>query len=91
MCAGPVSLATTNLLLFIKPASSEIEIALGPKDLPRLFDALNRLKGDEENYNYQKAIDILEKILSIVESWFFSKDLKRKDPNWILDRIEESN
>ena len=28
MCAGPVSLATTNLLLFIKPASSEIEIAL---------------------------------------------------------------
>ncbi len=30
-------------------------------------------------------------ILSIVESWFFSKDLKRKDPNWILERIEESN
>ena len=30
-------------------------------------------------------------ILSIVESWFFSKDLKRKDPNWILEKIEESN
>ncbi len=30
-------------------------------------------------------------ILSIVESWFFSKDLKRNDPNWILERIEESN
>jgi len=30
-------------------------------------------------------------ILSIVENWFFSKDLKRKDPNWILKKIEESN
>ncbi len=30
-------------------------------------------------------------ILSIVENWFFSKDLKRKDPNWILEKIEESN
>ncbi len=30
-------------------------------------------------------------ILSIAESWFFSRDLKRKDPNWILERIEESN
>merc|ERR1711991_29528 len=30
-------------------------------------------------------------ILSIVESWFFSKDLKKKDPNWILEKIEESN
>ena len=30
-------------------------------------------------------------ILSIVESWFFSKDLKRKDPNWVLEKIEESN
>ena len=30
-------------------------------------------------------------ILSIVESWFFSKDLKRKDPNGILEKIEESN
>ena len=30
-------------------------------------------------------------ILSIAESWFFSKDLKRNDPNWVLERIEESN
>ena len=30
-------------------------------------------------------------ILSFVESWFFSKDLKRKDPNWVLEKIEESN
>jgi len=30
-------------------------------------------------------------ILSIVESWFFSKDLKRNDPNWVLEKIEESN
>ncbi len=30
-------------------------------------------------------------ILSIVESWFFSRNLKRKDPNWILEKIEESN
>jgi len=30
-------------------------------------------------------------ILSIVESWFFSKDLKRKGPNWVLEKIEESN
>jgi predicted lipid-binding transport protein (Tim44 family) len=29
--------------------------------------------------------------LSIVESWFFSKDLKRNDPNWVLEKIEESN
>ena len=30
-------------------------------------------------------------ILSIVESWFFSKDLKRNNPNWVLEKIEESN
>ena len=30
-------------------------------------------------------------ILSIVESWFFSKNLKRNDPNWVLEKIEESN
>jgi len=30
-------------------------------------------------------------ILLIVESWFFSKDLKRNDPNWVLEKIEEIN
>ena len=30
-------------------------------------------------------------ILSIVENWFFSKNLKNKDPNWILEKIEENN
>ena len=29
-------------------------------------------------------------ILSIVENWLFSKNLKNKDPNWILEKIEES-
>ena len=28
-------------------------------------------------------------ILSIVENWFFSKDLKRKDPNWILEKLKK--
>ena len=30
-------------------------------------------------------------ILTIVEQWSFSKDLKSKDPNWTLEKIEESN
>ncbi len=30
-------------------------------------------------------------ILSIKENWSFSKNLKNKDPNWTLERIEESN
>jgi predicted lipid-binding transport protein (Tim44 family) len=30
-------------------------------------------------------------ILSIVENWFFSKDLKKNGPNWVLEKIEESN
>ena len=29
-------------------------------------------------------------ILSIVENWLFSKNLKNKDPNWVLEKIEES-
>ena len=59
----PVAIYDASLAEIVPEVlTSEIEIALGPKDLPRLFDDLNRLKGDEENYNYQKAIDILEKI-----------------------------
>ena len=30
-------------------------------------------------------------ILSIDEKWSFSKNLKSKDPNWTLEKIEESN
>ena len=30
-------------------------------------------------------------ILSIKEFWTFSKNLKSRDPNWILEEIEESN
>tara|TARA_X000000950_G_scaffold263202_1_gene335220 strand:+ start:2494 stop:3123 length:630 start_codon:yes stop_codon:yes gene_type:complete len=30
-------------------------------------------------------------ILSIKENWSFSKNLKTKDPNWTLEKIEESN
>ena len=30
-------------------------------------------------------------ILSIKENWTFSKNLKTKDPNWTLEKIEESN
>ena len=30
-------------------------------------------------------------ILTIDEEWSFSKNLKNKDPNWILEKIEESN
>ena len=30
-------------------------------------------------------------ILSIEEKWSFSKNLKSKDPNWTLEKIEESN
>ena len=29
--------------------------------------------------------------LSIKENWTFSKNLKNKDPNWTLEKIEESN
>jgi len=30
-------------------------------------------------------------ILSISEIWTFSKNIKSKDPNWILEKIEENN
>ena len=30
-------------------------------------------------------------ILSIDEKWSFSKNLKSKDPNWTLEKIEENN
>ena len=30
-------------------------------------------------------------ILTIDEKWSFSKNLKSKDPNWTLEKIEESN
>ena len=30
-------------------------------------------------------------ILSIVENWLFSKNLKSNNPNWVLEKIEESN
>ena len=30
-------------------------------------------------------------ILNISEIWTFSKNIKNKDPNWILERIEEDN
>ena len=30
-------------------------------------------------------------ILTINESWTFSKNMKSKDPNWALEKIEESN
>ena len=30
-------------------------------------------------------------ILTIVEQWSFSKNLKSKDPNWTLEKIEESS
>ncbi len=30
-------------------------------------------------------------ILSIKENWTFSKNLKSRDPNWMLEKIEESN
>ena len=30
-------------------------------------------------------------ILSIKENWTFSKNLKNKDPNWTLEKIEESS
>ena len=29
-------------------------------------------------------------ILSIKENWTFSKNLKSKDPNWTLEKIEEN-
>ena len=30
-------------------------------------------------------------ILTIIEKWTFSKNLKSKDPNWTLEKIEETN
>ena len=30
-------------------------------------------------------------ILTIDENWSFSKNMKSKDPNWTLEKIEESN
>ena len=30
-------------------------------------------------------------ILTIKENWTFSKNLKNKNPNWTLEKIEESN
>ena len=32
-----------------------------------------------------------QEILSIKENWTFSKNLKNKDPNWTLEKIEESS
>ena len=30
-------------------------------------------------------------ILMITENWTFSKDLKNKNPSWLLEKIEETN
>ena len=53
------------LLAEVKPVVSiaRVDIALNNKDLPRLFDALSKLKPGET----QKEIDILKKILKIFE------------------------
>ena len=43
-----------------------------------------------KNYNDQVIDGDNNQILQIKEIWTFSKNLKSKDPNWILEEIEEN-
>ena len=87
-----------------KDKGESLEITVISVKNPKIIDALLEKKSfaiiklcfDSEQIQVTKNDkgEVIEgnknKILSIKENWTFSKNLKNKDPNWVLEKIEEN-